>query len=310
MKLKTLLILILCNLIWSANPAMAKLILNDGASPMLTAWLRYSSALLAFVMISGGRSAFMRPKRGSDWLWVFVIGFMVFFFAPALQMTGLHASHATENALIVAMEPLITVFLAWLIVGEALSWVHLLAFAAALLGFSLLAGLNAMDFSLGGKEGAHLLGNLLMLGSLLGEACYSIAGRKLLLRYSPSGIFATALGIGVFFLTLTTIISGVRHGVGPVFAPLLSFGPKAWIGVLFVGPLGTALTYPYWMSALQEASIASVALTLFVQPVFGSVWGTLFLDERLSAAQWTGAAFILTAVVLSMVAPARLLNKK
>jgi drug/metabolite transporter (DMT)-like permease len=298
MKLQTLVALILCNLVWSANPAMAKVLMTAGASPTLTAWLRYSSALLGYVLASAvlrmrGRTFFI-PKK-TEWFWAFLIGVMVFYFAPMTQMTGLYASHATENALIVAMEPLITVFLAWLILREAISWFHAAAFVIALGGFALL---GAHSGSGSASEHAHLIGNILMLISLAGEACYSIAGRKLLALHAPRGIFGTALMIGVVFLTFTLLA-----GAPGTLSGLHGFGTQQWLAVLFLGPLGTSLTYIYWMAALQEASVASVALTLFVQPVFGSIWGAFFLNERLSFVQWVGAAFILVAVLLAMRAP-------
>jgi drug/metabolite transporter (DMT)-like permease len=304
MKLKTLFILVLCNLIWSANPAMAKVLMGAGASPLLTAWLRYSSALVAYAAFSAlacvrdrRLPCFMVPRGSSERFWILLIGVMVFFFAPLMQMSGLYSSHATENALIVAMEPLITVFLAWLILRDPISSLHLGAFAIALGGFALLGGL--LDSVVGVEiESAHLIGNFLILLSLAGEACYSIAGRKLLMRHPPKAIFGSALLIGVLGLTVVLMIK--EPGV---FSRFTGWGPKVGLAILFLGPLGTSLTYIYWMFALNEASVASVALTLFVQPVFGSIWGAFFLNERLSLIQWAGAALIAAAVILAMRAP-------
>jgi drug/metabolite transporter (DMT)-like permease len=330
MKIRTLFALIFCNLVWSANPAMAKLVFAEGVSPGTMAWLRFASALAAYAVgfaifrcwhlfrvfrgfhrpggLSGGESrsprpvAFLTPRSRADWSWLLLLGVMGFCISPLLQMTGLYASRATDNALIVAMEPLLTVLLAWLILGEAVLAFHWVAFAIALSGFCLLADLTPSRLLLlwgspGSPEGAHLIGNILILLALLGEACYTIAGRKLLVRHSAYGIFGSALIVGVCTLT---IVIGLTQG-SSAFISIVGLSWKAWFAIFFMGPLGTAFAYLYWMIALTEAPVASLVLTLFIQPVFGSFWGYRFLGERLSLMQWAGAGLISGAIALLCV---------
>ncbi len=62
-----------------------------------------------------------------------------------------------------------------------------------------------------------------------------------------------------------------------------------------MGPIGTTGTYLYWLKVLPRASIPSMALTLFLQPLSGSLWGYLGLGGRLAGPQIGGAALILLA---------------
>jgi drug/metabolite transporter (DMT)-like permease len=282
MRLQTLLGLILCNLIWSANPAMGKIILTD-ISPELAAWCRYASALLAYLLFAAlwlrkiPEPKFIRPSKA-----VLLIGFSGFCLAPLLQMTGLNSSTATDNALIVAMEPLFTVFAAWIFLGEGVSNILLVSFFVALFGFVLLTGFVPGQFG----------GNMLILISLAGEACYSVTGRKLLEKHRPIGIFGSALIAGVVFLTIALTLKG-----GPgIFVGLGHLTWRSSLAILWLGPIGTAFAYFYWLTALTEAPVASLALTLFIQPVCGSIWGYFFLGERLSALQAVGGGLILAAV--------------
>jgi drug/metabolite transporter (DMT)-like permease len=73
------------------------------------------------------------------------------------------------------------------------------------------------------------------------------------------------------------------------------------LATLWLGPLGTTATYLYWMYALKEAPVATVALTLFVQPVVGSLLGTVLLGEKLTAIQALGGAIIVLAVFAQTV---------
>ncbi|MBC7691326.1 MAG: EamA family transporter [Methylotenera sp.] len=290
--------LILCNVIWSANPTMGKIAL-ESLTPVHAAFMRYLTALVAYgfahliLKLRGATSApaFLRPhgpRPGMMFLMLLGLGFAPFCFAPLFQMTGLAQAKAIDNALIVAMEPLMTVFLAWIFLRERLGWLSVLSFMLSLGGFALLTDLSPARLQNGWD--AHLWGNLLMLTALAGEAMYSILGRKLISRHSPISVFGSALLLGVICLTLYTVVfEGLPQ--------LQSISPRSWLALLWLGPLGTTATYLFWMVALVNAPVASLALTLFVQPVLGALWGYSFLDERLTWVQWSGGVLILLAVL-------------
>src|SRR5690242_8124169 len=138
--------LILCNLTWSAHPMLGKIVL-ERYTPIQGALLRYGGALVAYVLVAllvqklehrRGRSKaplFARPRSLRDWGWFFFAGFMPFCYAPALGMTGLRSTDATHGALIIAMEPLITVAMAALFLRDRFRGSHALAFAVSLIGF-------------------------------------------------------------------------------------------------------------------------------------------------------------------------------
>lgn len=301
MSFKTLLGLIFCNFIWSAHPLMGKYLML-GFSPQQGAWLRYTSALLAYLMAVGlarfltcargylGDEPFFVPKTARDTSLLLLLGFAAFCFSPLLQMTGLSASRATDNSLIIALEPLMTVLLAWLVLRERPTRIHFVAFGIALAGFALLTGFGPSSFSNG--LAPHLLGNLLMLISLIGEALYSAIGRKLIVRHPPTAVFGSAIVVGVLCLTvLTQAISGL-----PTLEQCLHMPWQSAVALLWVGPFGTAFSYLFWMNALKAAPVASIALTLFIQPILGPLWGGVFLGERLSVMQCLGSGLILVAV--------------
>jgi drug/metabolite transporter (DMT)-like permease len=212
---------------------------------------------------------------------------MTFCFSPILQLTGLSTSHAIDNAIIVALEPLMTIFLAWAFLREKLSLRHVVALVLALIGFSLLSGLKPAQLTQG--LDSHLVGNLIMLTSLSGEASYSILGRKFVSTLKPFVVFLVAMAAGVLILT----------SIAFTFAGPPALGHLTWksgVAFLVMGPLGTAACYLYWVQVLVEVPVTTIAITLFVQPVMGSLWGFLLLGDRLSSIQAVGGALILAAV--------------
>jgi drug/metabolite transporter (DMT)-like permease len=295
---RTLAVLIFCNLVWSAHPVMGKLVLRD-FTPVEGAWLRYLAAWLSFVAALGVLRALPAKRRielptwpaharPRDWLFLFLVGALPFCLSPLLQMTGLAASRATDNALIVAMEPMFTVLLACVFLRERLYPFHVIAFAIALLGFALLAGLSWSRLS-GGWD-RHLVGNLILLLSLSGEAAYTVIGRQLTRDFKPMSIYTAAITVGTLLLT---VLAASTTGLPDPS----KFTWTSALGILWVGPLGTGLTYLLWVFVLVRVPAATIAITLFIQPVMGAVWGHLFLDERLSPVQSLGGLLILVAVL-------------
>ncbi|MBY0469698.1 DMT family transporter [bacterium] len=298
MPLSILLGLILCNIIWSAAPVGGVWVLQD-FTPIQGAWLRYVSAFAFYVMLTvflivtkrAKSPPFLKSKHPKDWATVIAIGAITFCGVGILQLKGLSTSRATDNALIIAMEPIITVVLAWVIFRDRMQWNHVVSFSLSIVGFSLLSGLTPAKIRAGFDP--HLMGNLLIFCSLLGEAAYSLLARGALKRNEPTEIFGTALFFGGVFLTIITLL-------GPGLPPLHQFTWKSAAGSVWNGVLGTGICYLFWMVALTRISIASITVTLFIQPVVGSLIGYLVLGDLMTPIQFIGAALILLGVSVQL----------
>ncbi len=302
--------LILCNLIWSVHPVMGKWLLVD-LNSVQSAWIRYASAVCAYFIFAGvmcirrgfqtkWSSFFLIPKSNQDKFLIFLMGFMAFCFSPLFQMVGLSGSLASENAIIIAIEPLMTAFLAWLVLREKVSSLQLLGFLFALMGFACLAGLGPNHLVRDPQY--HLMGNLLILLSLVGESVFSIVGKKISSKYSPLAIFGTVLTTGFVFLTLCFAL--VLTLVPSTAVNLVDFRDfhriswKALVAVFWLGPVGTTGCYIYWLHALKELPVMSMALLLFLQPLMGAIGGYLFLGDRLTSWQNFGGCLIFLAVII------------
>lgn len=295
MSLLLLLALVLCNVVWALNPVMGKALLIDYA-PLQAAWLRYASAFLTVLLFTAPqwiRRANWHPAAArfrATWPFVALMGVTTFFLSPFFQFQGLHRSTATANALIIALEPLTCALLAWVILREAIKRWQWLGFLLATAGFCLLSRISPLSLQAG--LGEQSIGNLFILLAVPAEAMHSILSRKLLPRISPLEIFGYALPIG--FLILSAVV------IGSVGLPAVPSDWRTWGAVLWIGPLGTALTYVFWSKALRTTPVATAALTLFVQPLFGALSGALFLGERLDLWQSFGALLIVSVLLLEV----------
>jgi len=277
---------------------MFKIILGQFSAPE-SALLRYGSALIAFVLvwlIFNLQKPFALVFSRSGFWSMLTLGALTFCIAPMLQMVGIDKSRATDGSLITALEPLTAVLLARIFLRERLGLSNVLSIGLALAGFVLLS-----EFSID----ARAAGNLLILASCVLEGAYSVLGRKLLEKHGLVPLFGSSLLLGVVALLVTvTILSESGGGVSGFGHRLAGVSWQTIAAVIWVGPVGTCAAYFFWLTALKQVPVASVAVTLFIQPLLGALWGNWFMGDRLSLMQTAGAILIL----LSLTLPVLILN--
>ncbi len=290
MKPKLFLFLALCNVVWSFHPMLGKWALQD-FTPTEVAVLRYGSAALAYFLysISFGRKrkCYATPKGWNESALFFLLGFAPFAVSPILQLVGLSQAQSIDNAIVIAMEPLITVFMVWIFLREGMNRSQATAFGIAMLGFFLVSKFDPTASA--PLSNLQFFPFLLMLISLIGESVYVVCGRVLTQRYDPVSLFGFAITCGMLCLLLYAAWIGE-------LPDLRAFSWKSMLAILYLGPIGTAASYILWVVLIKEVPVPSLALTLFIQPVFGSIWGTIWLGESFDLKQSFGALMILAAV--------------
>lgn len=308
--------LILCNVLWAFNPTLAKLIIQE-VGPIWTAWIRYFGALLAYLFwvaihfsFSPKKNKslhsifFLKPSVFSDWMGIVLLGTTTFLISPLTQMAGLTSSTAVNNALLVALEPLFTALLGWIFLKDSLNRIHLVSFLIAFFGFAFLSRLIS---ELTWASGVLIFskGDLALAVATACEAAYSIIARRLMKKHQAPAIFGTGVFIGVILLTL---IASLSTGG---FPPIQQMSRRALLAALWIGPVGTTLTYLFWIHVLQKGvSIGAMALTLFVQPLVGFFFGSFILHEQMTEWQIFGAVLILMAVLFPEVRFHRIFGKE
>jgi drug/metabolite transporter (DMT)-like permease len=294
--------LVLCNIMWAANPIMGKFLLSRFA-PHEVAWLRYFSAtsffwslgLLSFLFtgrklgwIPRPSKFFSIPKTRRDFFLILGMGVSAFCFAPLVAFFGLNKTAAVDNAILIALEPLVTVGLAAVFLGERFDQRRWLSLLVSIVGFAFLSGLAFQSPSQWWSQPA-IIGNLILVVSLLGEGGYSIFARLLQGKHSTLGAFGSGLTLG--FLILNLVVMGLSG-----LPDLTRLGVDGFFALFWLGPMGSTLTYLYWAFALEKTDVSSAALTLYVQPVVGALLGVFLLSDAFTPSKALGAALIFCAV--------------
>lgn len=302
-------VLLLCNVMWSITYSVSKAMMSHGFEPLEIAFLRFfiGAVLLTAYMLKGKQTR----RELKNWfgdlkavdLRMVGVGLLTFFVSPVCQMKGLQMSRAVDGALIIAIEPLVSILAACVFLGERLKRHQIVGIALALIGTSVLTELTFEK--LASFADARLVGNLIFMTSLFSEAAYSVLGKPALNRRSPLVFVTVSIWVGVIALGVYNLMTfGPSRLAGLV--PLVTHGAVSdWVTVFFLGAGCTAFGYVYWMHALQALPVSLIALTLYIQPVLGMMWGSVWLGEALNAQTYSGAALILSAVWIASRQPKR-----
>jgi drug/metabolite transporter (DMT)-like permease len=288
------LLLVVSNLFWAANPTAAKFLV-ERSDPATTAWLKYLGAGLGFLAFLPWAGKFFKeenpgPASPHDLAWMAGIGATTCFLSPLCQMSGLGASSAVTNSLLVSTEPLFTLVLAWALLRETASPRDVAALAVGAAGSLAVSGFFTPGTLADVPSALRLWsrGDMLLLASIFCEGCYSVFPKRMRAQVSGIRIYGTALATGFVLLSAVVFLKG---------GPRLHGLRGAWPALLWLGPLGTGATYLIWIRILQKGiPLPAMILTLFLQPVFGALAAAVVLHEPLRAHQILGGLLILAAV--------------
>ena len=155
--------------------------------------------------------------------------------------------------------------------------------ALGLFGVAVLVGLDAghMDRSA-----------WIAVAAGLGAAfSYGLASAYIQKAKRPVGSFANAHG-SLWAAALMFV------PVSPFFPPLLSLTPVAALAVVGIGVLCSGVAYMVYFKLLDDIGAAPTLSVSFLIPVFGILWGVLFLGERIGWNMPIGAVLIVVGTAL------------
>jgi drug/metabolite transporter (DMT)-like permease len=291
-------LLIITNLLWAGTYVTGKIALGQLSSIELNA-IRFSLAglILSPVLIRGWRQI---PR---DWPSLLLLGQVTLIgwvLNKALEYTGLALSTASDVALLIATESLFTALLSWMLLRERITSTSVLALLGGILGAYLIIERGLLPHFGSGGGGARVLGDLLVIGSLVLEAGYTIRGKTAMGRLSVPPLLLTSATLAGSMLVWVPagVVAVVHEGV-----PHVSLA--GWLCILYMAVGSSVLGYWLWFHALGHIDASAAAPTLFVQPLVGAALGIVILHDTLNWATLVGAGLICASLLLVIIGNAR-----
>lgn len=201
-------------------------------------------------------------------------------------LTGLALQHITaaHSVVFVGLLPLSTAFFGVLRGGEQ---PRLAFWVFSLIGAAVVAG-----FALYNSAGGSLLGDGLMLASILLCGLGYAEGATLSRRLGGWQVISWALIVALPVMAVIALVT-VPQGFSDV-------GWRAWAGLGYVSVFSMMLGFMFWYRGLALGGIASVGQLQLLQPFFGLLLAGLVLGEPVA---WTMIAS--TVIVILCVVGAR-----
>jgi drug/metabolite transporter (DMT)-like permease len=222
-----------------------------------------------------------------DWLVMFFQAFTGVFLFSIFLLYGLKFTSAAEGGIITSTTPAAVGLISILFLRERLTLNSSLGISFAVLG---ILTVNVLGTTLAAARGtAPLLGNLLILAAVIGEALFIVLGKVSTQSVSP---LTTATGVNVLglFMFLPFFIYEAS------FFDFLAVRLADWLPILYYGVFLTVIAFILWFQGVSKVPASTAAVFTGIMPVSAVLLSYLVLNEPFSWAHVAGGLFVLLGI--------------
>lgn len=237
-----------------------------------------TSVLLPILMMTGGVSQIFK-----HWFPIALVGlantavpFVLF------NYSSLHLE-AGVNAILNATAPMFGALVAWLWLGDKLTPTAIAGLALGFLGVTVISQQ---------KLGEGDISFVPILTALLATTCYGIAAS--MMKRWLQGVRPLVVATGSQAMA-SIMLAPFALSTLPATMP----SANAWLNAVALAILGTAIAYILYFKLIANVGPAKAISVAYMVPLFGIIWGVLFLQEHLSLQTIIGGVMILTGVALT-----------
>lgn len=272
--------LVLLAAIWGASFLFIRQAAHDfGPSGLM--FLRTLLASLVLIAIVVFRRDL--PDLRSKWRMFLIMGML----NAALPFTLIAFSELTITASLASIlnstTPLWTALIASLWIGEKLTAPKIMGLVLGVIGVTVLVGGSPLEFNT-----EYLIAVFAMLTAAF---CYAVG--TVYAAQHVKGISSIHASIGQLFAAAIILIIPAAATV-PETTPSTS----AVLALLALVLLSTSVAYLLYFYLLKNVGPIKTAATIFLVPVFGTIWGIIFFNEPFNLSMLLGMALILMSIGL------------
>jgi drug/metabolite transporter (DMT)-like permease len=271
-------------LLWGASWPAGRVVAQH-MPPLAASGLRFVLAalvLLPWLYWAGGMAS-LKTWSLQRWLGMGAAAAMGVLGYAALFLSGLQYLPAGKAALVITLNPVLTLLLAVWLFKERIN---------RMIGLGMLvAGLGAVVVISHGNPAELLssglgIGELLILGCVACWVSYTLLGRWLLTGVDALSTTAVTSTMGAIMLVVVSlVVEGPQGMVAAVHA-----GGAAWGALLFLAWGSTALAYAWYFDGVKALGAGAASGYITLVPVIGVMLSAVWLGERIDASMLVGGA--------------------
>ncbi len=284
--------LYLASLAWAAAFIAGKVVVGH-FQPLSAAGLRHLVAMLVLLPFA------WRVRRAGDLRLVLLPLMLMALCGGALYqwtfMAALSYASATNAALLIALNPVITVALSPL-VGERVTRRRLAGVLLALAGAVLI--ITHGDVSVLAQLATSRRGEMLALLAASLWATFNLASRRVVGKLPNSVANVICYGVGA-------VASLVLAAPQQPFAQLMSAPPACVAALLFTALGGSVIAGQLFLAGVHAVGVGRTAVFIYLIPVQTALLSVLLLGEPLLLSQIIGGAAVLAGVCVTTAQPRR-----
>jgi len=282
------LVLVLVTAIWGSTFIVNRLALET-APPLVFVLVRFALACVVLLILARGRARTPGLARDSA-----VIGVLLAI-GIGSQIAGQLFTTASKAAFVTGLSVPLTPVAGYLMTKKRPSRENLTGLVLAATGFALLTW---PEGAAGWNRGDLLIVATAVSYAVLIVVMAETAPKHDVRWYSFGQIAAGAVAVGVTRLALAPFLSGSGVFAAAERRPL-PLTPRIVAAILWMALVATVVTFLAQTWAQQRMPATHAAILFALEPVFTALFAALFLGERMTGRDWSGAVLVLLGIVVS-----------
>jgi drug/metabolite transporter (DMT)-like permease len=276
--------LIAVQILFATWPIVGKIALRAVPAIALVGF-RVAGAALTFLILSRITGSLQTIKR-ADWSLLVVSSILGLILNQWLFVKGLSLTTAINSTLLSTTIPVSTLLVGVALGTDRVNWQRLLGIVLAAFGVLYLIGPGRVQFS-----SATRAGDLLIVSNSVCYGAYIAVSKDLVKRYNALTVITWIFVVGC----VATIPVGI-FSMAPI--PFRSVPWVVWLAIIYVILLPTAGAYYLNAWALARVPPSTVAVYIYLQPLFAFALAPWILGESLSWRAVTASLLIFAGVVV------------
>ena len=272
--------------IWGGTFVIGRIIAQS-MSPFAAGFGRFATASIFLWLLTNYRKDKLPRLDRRQALLVICLGLSGVLAYNLFFFLGLKDISASRAGLIIALNPICITIASRIFFQEKLTYLKIIGVAISLSGAILIiteGNINSLTISGIGR------GELSILGCVASWVVYSLVGKLAMRELSALATTTYAVWIGTVLLLPFAIVE--QNNRFPKMDLLTG------LGLAYLGILATVVAFNWYYEGIKQIGAAKAAIFINLVPMFAIIFGTIFLEESLSAIAFLGGGLVILGVSL------------